>query len=84
MVLIEKEKLIIEIETQWPAEDLYNLQCSLLNLLSCMSEDHVCLDNIYYVTEFLKKIQPSASQLRMLTKGEKDESMESDQNNNEN
>jgi len=68
MVQIAGEKLIIEINTKCPADNLYNLKESLLGLLSSLNEDSINVENIYNIAQFMKELEPSIEQLKEIYK----------------
>lgn len=58
MVRFEKDKLVIEIETKFPEDDLRELQRDLLRLMSAADKDMIDNDNDYIcgVCSFLEEL----------------------------
>ena len=58
MVRFEKDKIVIEIVTKFPEDDLRELQRDLLRLMSAADKDRIDNDNdcIYGVCSFLEEL----------------------------
>jgi len=65
MVRIEDKKLIIEIETDSPLNDLSDLNVSLLSVIASLDSNLMRKDDIFNVAEFIKHIQPTYDQLKL-------------------
>ena len=63
MVRFEKDKLVIEIETKFPEDDLRELQRDLLRLMSAADKDMIDNDNdcVAGVCSFLEELLPAGA-----------------------
>ena len=59
----KKGKLIIEIETSYPANELVQYRNSIYSLISQRNEDCTNNEAIYYGLELLRQMEPSEDQL---------------------
>jgi len=58
MVHLEKNKIVIEVEVQRPAQDLVALNTSLLSILACLDSDLAVYEDIQNVLLLSKAMQP--------------------------
>lgn len=66
MVELKEKELVIRIDTDSPAEDLKDIQETILYVVSNMDNDFMNRDNIYPIFTFLSALLPSEDQLKKL------------------
>lgn len=64
MVRIEKEKVIIEINTHTPIDDIQEITGGLLCLLGSLDHDLCTTSEIRQIIWLLKELQPTFDQLK--------------------
>lgn len=68
MVHIEKNKIIIEIETRCPFDDLTEITGGLLHLLGSLDNDMCTVSEVRPVVWLLEAMQPTFEQLNKIYK----------------
>jgi hypothetical protein len=62
MVRFEKDKLVIEIETNCPREELQLLHDGLCNLIAAATAEHECPARLWAVAGFMRELMPNLSE----------------------
>lgn len=68
MIRFEEKKIVIEIETSFPADDWKELVTDLLRVIACMNKDFVNsdYDSLYRVCDLLCQMIPEEASLRKM------------------
>ncbi len=66
MVELKEKELIIRIETDYPEENLKDIQETILYIVSSMSNDFIERESLYPIFSFLSALLPSTDQLKKL------------------
>lgn len=68
MVELKEKELVIRIETNFPEEDLNELQNCLLQTISNTTNEYLNQDVIFPLCNFMQALLPSTDQLKKLKK----------------
>ncbi|WP_289300248.1 hypothetical protein [Xylanibacter muris] len=66
MVELKKNEIVIRIETCFPADDLNELQNSLIQVMGCVTDDYINQAMIFPLCELMRELLPNRDQLEKL------------------